>query len=411
MADVPDENAGFDDNERGDETGDETEEGDLNAAFDHDENDDETWHDCHDCSDANPSDSNVGFDFAERDDVISHDDFEADWDARAMAAIADSNEPFSDHSDTNSGSETESPYIAEGSGGVGAKRKRGGLADKQLQAIQVSAVDAVDNRIRVCSSPQCCVKSLVRLDSSQRLHFVQSVQQIAHGRVGETVAVTKRQLLFAKHVFSTGDLFRISSTLMTTFILALSLPTASYPLQGIETTLLLLNLSDFVVCASCIHALCNIRKETTDRAVQLSENSLTVEIIARQTGHVAKSKRSRKVFNNALTFWIYWLTPDNASRPETLSEPIPGRDPYLRLLFSSYCAAYTFFIAAWDTRNGEVPKAGTSDAVLVLLGTNLNRRRKLIQRGYPDVPFINNLPCRLRSFNKGTRLSTRRLRR
>ena len=96
---MPDENAGFDDNERGDETEDETEEGDLNAAFDHDENDDETWHDCHDCSDANPSDSNVGFDFAERDDVISHDDFEADWDARAMAAIADSNEPFCDHSD------------------------------------------------------------------------------------------------------------------------------------------------------------------------------------------------------------------------------------------------------------------------------------------------------------------------
>ena len=97
---------------------------------------------------------------------------------------------------------------------------------------------------------------------------------------------------------------------------------------------------------------------------------------------------------------------------ETWHDCHDGSDAYLRLLFSSYCAAYTFFIAAWDTRNGEVPtKAGTSDAMLVLLGTNLNRRRKLIQRGYPDVPFINNLPCRLRSFNKGTRLSTRRLRR
>ena len=78
---------------------------------------------------------------------------------------------------------------------------------------------------------------------------------------------------------------------------------------------------------------------------------------------------------------------------------------YLRLLFSSYCAAYTFFIAAWDPRNGGVPKAGTSDAVLVLLGANLNRRRKLLQRGYPDALFINYngsfLPCRLRSFNKG----------
>ncbi len=67
-------NAGFDDNERGDETGDETEEGDLNAAFDHDENDDETWHDCHDCSDANPSDSNVGFDFASCG-TVSHPSF------------------------------------------------------------------------------------------------------------------------------------------------------------------------------------------------------------------------------------------------------------------------------------------------------------------------------------------------
>jgi hypothetical protein len=335
-------------------------------------------------------------------EAASNADFEAEWDAR-MAIADDSNGRFPDDSDPSSDSETESsiPSAASSSGRLGAKRKRGGLADKRLQAIQVSAVDAVDSRIRACSNEQCCVKKLTLLDSSQRVHFVQSLQQIVHGIVGETVAVTKRQLLFAKHVFNTGNLFRISSTLMATFIIALRLDAASYPLQCIEMTLAFLKLSDFVVCALCVHALCNIRQETTRRAVELSAGDLSVEITARQTGHVAKSRRARQKFENALTFWLYWLTPEVANRPETFSEPIPGVSPYLRLLFSSYCAAYNFFLAAWDPTNGEAPAAGTSDAVLVMLGTNLNRRRRLLQLGYPDVPFIRGWPCRLRSFNKG----------
>ena len=133
----------------------------------------------------------------------------------------------------------------------------------------------------------------------------------------------------------------------------------------------------------------------------MSGSALGVDIVARHTGRVAKTRRMRLKWNRAETFWLYWLTPDVRDRPQTLTQPIPGRLPYLRVLFSSYESAYIFMVGAWDARNGDVPGASTCAAVLVMLGCNLIRRSKLLQAGYPEILFIGGVPCRLRSFNKG----------
>jgi hypothetical protein len=162
---------------------------------------------------------NAGFDFGDGDD---NSDVDSDSEKNTDSCVE-----TDDEVETRSGASR----AGAGAGFLGVKRSRGGIVNKKKQATESTAANATQGRVLVCSADTCCVTSLKVLDAFAMLFFVQSVQMVNHGHVGEATVVKKRQLLFAQHIYNTGILFRISIQLLTAFILAVGLQPASYPLQ------------------------------------------------------------------------------------------------------------------------------------------------------------------------------------
>ena len=183
-----------------------------NAGFDF-----EDGGDFHDGDNGFAAGDNAGFDFGDSDD---DSDVDSDSEKNTDSCV-----------ETDDEVETRSGASRAGAGVLGVKRSRGGIVNKKKHATESTAANAMQGRVLLCTAESCCVTSLKVLDTFAMLFFVQSVQMVVHGHVGEATVVKKRQLLFAQHIYNQGILFRISIQLLTAFILAVGLQPGSYPLQ------------------------------------------------------------------------------------------------------------------------------------------------------------------------------------
>jgi len=292
------------------------------------------------------------------------------------------------------------------------KRKRGTRADKQIVAASADAVININDRIsnRICRDSVCQVAKLELLSKFQLLWLVQTVQIFCHGvhnAEGED-NITKRQVLFAERMHHNAGHFCISAALVLSFCEALKLETKNYPpLDQLEHFLEICGVSSLILCTACMHAMCNLRGETTQKAIANSGEAFVVKTRVQQSGRVEQNHHGVSVkWEHTVKFWRYWLTPGGINQDDppalSISEPIPGSRPYLRILFTSYLTAYLFLVGMWDVGVwGALPGQTTCANVLAILGTSLKRRSKLLAAN-PNLAedYIGGLACRLRSFNK-----------
>lgn len=323
---------------------------------------------------------------------------------------ADEAEGYCETSEVNDGDDEARARVSTSK----TKIPRNGVNVLRREVGTAACVAGVREQMVKCTHAHCSCKLLADLDDATLLALSTGVQQVVFGpdtlSVGSNAVGNGRRLQFAGFMCVETSSepnvpgFKLSGArfqrFLNKFVLEESLAFDQVAFDALVKKSGISRNADlsWILCRWCFASLARFHHSTVRKAVRCVELSQPVQRSHGVHDH-AKCRGVEK-------FLRQHCDPEadrQTSERPIIAEPIPGGRPFLRLMFDTYAAVFSFMVVWWSVAEyGEPPKFSTVATVLACLGCSRSHRARVIAKNsfYRGIQKINGLWLKLRTYDK-----------